>query len=319
VGRIASAGVPKAPRGASVRRSTDWATANESNAVVSSFDIEEYDTDGLFDPAAPDRFTVPAALAGRRARIGGMVIWPGSMLGSYRELKIFRNGDDANPIAVNQIADESSIGTNIGQETESRPIELAAGDFFQLCARQNSGGALSVLAAPSYSLTFWIQIEGTGGDGPAGPTGATGATGPAGDERAASALVGTGGDLSVPAGGAFADVGVNGLERSITLDSPRRLMIGVIATAYCAGATGSVFLDVTIDGVRQGADGGLAVYNQHATASEAVPMNFVYVTPTEQSAGVHTVRLQAKALNTTATIEGGTGGGAAYSLWVSEV
>lgn len=138
-------------KGASVSRTTNY-TSQADNDVV-SFDTEEYDTSGIWAAGSPSRLTIPAALNGYYAQFNAMAIWEGSTGGTYRELKIFKNGDTSNPWAVSQVAPANG---NIGVHLVSRWIPVATGDYFELCLR--SGSDQTALAATYYSIYFAVAL-----------------------------------------------------------------------------------------------------------------------------------------------------------------
>lgn len=148
-------------RGVSVQRTSNQSTPfdyydtgnpNYVNNGVLSFDTEEYDDDGTWAIGSPTKFIIPAAYNGKRGVFYGMGIWLNDV--TYAELKIFKNGDLANPIAV---AQDTSNSSNTGVCLVSRPYVLATGDYFELCAK--SGDAATCLYAEDYSMTFALEVR----------------------------------------------------------------------------------------------------------------------------------------------------------------
>ena len=138
-------------RGTSVKRTSNW-TTGATNVVV-PFDTEVYDDDALWVIGDPTKFgPVPSGYNGKRAVFYATAIWLNDT--TYAELKIFRNGNTTEPIAVKQ---DASAPGNTGVELTSRPIVLATGDYFELCAR--SGDAATALYAEDYSITFSIEVR----------------------------------------------------------------------------------------------------------------------------------------------------------------
>lgn len=139
-------------RGTSVKRTSNWATAADNDVIP--FDTEEYDDDDLWDAGDDTKLgPMPAAYDGKRAVLYATAIFSDDT--TYGELKIFRNGDTSEPVAVVQMA---SNAFNTGVELTSRPIVLATGDYFELCAR--TGDAATALYAEDYSITFSIEVRG---------------------------------------------------------------------------------------------------------------------------------------------------------------
>jgi hypothetical protein len=82
----------------------------------------------------------------------------------------------------------------------------------------------------------------------------------------------------------------------------RRVALDFSASWYVNNATGTAGLDFVIDGTRPGGTtAGMTTYNQHATASEAVPVHIHYLTDV-LSAGSHTFKVQAKVFNAAHTV-----------------
>lgn len=139
-------------RGTSVKRTSNWATAADNDTVP--FDTVEYDDDDLWDIGDPTKIgPVPADYNGKRAVIYATCIWSDDT--TYGELKVFRNGDTSEPVAVVQMR---SNDYNTGVELTSRPLVLATGDYFELCAR--TGDAATALYAENYSITFSLEVRG---------------------------------------------------------------------------------------------------------------------------------------------------------------
>lgn len=140
----------------SVKRTTNLTTDNNNNAVT--FDsVEHDDTSGAaWTLADPTKLVVPAAWNGLRVVFHGEGIWDttADSNANYRELKIFKNGDTSNPIAV---AQHSPAQHNTGIQVSSRPIPVATGDAFTLCAKTNASETL--LAADNYSVRFSMTLQ----------------------------------------------------------------------------------------------------------------------------------------------------------------
>jgi hypothetical protein len=126
-----------------------------------TWDVAVYDNGGFYDPALPDRLTVPANGV---YVIDGGVRWATNPLGT-RFAGLCINGADAGctvdtNVAVSQYAtnDDPGIGTaRLTQQTVSTQVKLNAGDVVQLIVVQNSGTPLNVdqFAATSLSMA-WV-------------------------------------------------------------------------------------------------------------------------------------------------------------------
>lgn len=149
-------------RGTSVKRTTNVSTPFDyydsgetgfANNGVVEFHSAEYDDDVIWDIGDPTKLgPVPSAYNGKRAIFHGEAIWNATAVG-YREIKIFRNSNLQEPIAVNQVAQATG---NVGVQCDSRPIVLATGDYFELCLRSENSS--TALAAEDYSITFSIAV-----------------------------------------------------------------------------------------------------------------------------------------------------------------
>lgn len=139
-----------------IKRTTNLSTGANNNTVA--FDTAVKDDDDLWDVSEPSKIGrgsgMPVGYNAKTAVFHAECIWTGGTGNSYRELKVFKNGNTTEPISVAQDAPNSS---NTGVQLTSHPIVLATGDYFELCAR--SGGAETALAAESYSITFSMEAR----------------------------------------------------------------------------------------------------------------------------------------------------------------
>ena len=132
---------------------TTPAAGSATNNGVLEFDTAEYDDDNIWDAGDPTMLgPMPADYDGKRAVFYGTAIFSGDT--TYGELKIFRNANLDEPVAVVQI---TSNMANTGVELTSRPIVLVTGDYFELCAK--SGDAATALYAENYSMTFAVEVR----------------------------------------------------------------------------------------------------------------------------------------------------------------
>jgi hypothetical protein len=108
---------------------------------------------------------------------------------------------------------------------------------------------------------------------------------------------------------------------SITLTTgARRCLIGFVGHGYVNNATGTMCLDIDIDGTRvSGATDGAMLVSQHATASETMNLSFTWLTATALSAASHTFKVQFKVLSGshTGTINASSTSPAYF--WVAEI
>lgn len=111
--------------------------AISSNAYTDvSFDVEVYDTDGMFDPADPTKLTIKTA---GTYLLTGAVRWAPNATG-VRTIGIVPNDNGIAWFAADTRVASASEATRHGVSTVTR---LAAGDYVELTAYQTSGGALN--------------------------------------------------------------------------------------------------------------------------------------------------------------------------------
>ena len=151
-----------------------------------------------------------------------------------------------------------------------------------------------------------------------GPLGAGG--GGASDLQSAR-YVRTSGDYTMTGAGTNTFANVDGTNLSLTITTgAHRVLIGFVGSGTVDNAAGIIFMDVTVDGTRQGGDAGLIWFNQHATGSERFNLSFTYLTDTLTAAS-HTFNLQWRQTTTThtASLMGNGTGGAHLEFYVVEM
>lgn len=142
-----------AMRNTSVRRTTDYTSQNDNDFVA--FDTEILDDDGLWVIGDPTKIgPIPASREGYRGQLHTRAIWAGGTGGTYRECKIFRNGDTTAPIGVTQIPPANG---NTSIEAFTDWIELHEDDYFTVAYKTATDQ--SVLAADDYSMNFEIAYH----------------------------------------------------------------------------------------------------------------------------------------------------------------
>lgn len=122
-----------------------------STTVALTFNSERFDIGGCHSISSnTSRLTVPTAQDGSFL-IGGGVSFAANASG-LRQLLIRLNGSTV-------IAQSALNNNGAGSGTEF-PIttfyQLAAGDYVELCAFQNSGGALNSQVGANYAPEFWM-------------------------------------------------------------------------------------------------------------------------------------------------------------------
>ena len=144
-------------------RSAAQSITNNIDTAI-SFNAELYDYGGTVQPihdnaVNPTRFTVPNGVT--RIRIKAGIMWQVNGTGQ-RRIRILRNGSSSNPLEVGWntaspmeiIQDAAGGGFETGQQIETPALAVGAGDYFELYAFQNSGGALNALEE-----TTWMEVE----------------------------------------------------------------------------------------------------------------------------------------------------------------
>lgn len=134
-----------------------WNSANISHTTSGTlqaltFDTETYDVGGMHSTSVnTSRITVPTDGAGTYD-IGGSIQWATNATG-YREIAIRVNGTTI--ISYSRVPNSGGVdGSRVAIHTQYR---LAVGDFVELLANQNSGGALNVVAGSLHSPVFYAK------------------------------------------------------------------------------------------------------------------------------------------------------------------
>jgi len=126
-----------------------------NTATALTFDTETLDDGGMHSTSVnTSRITVPSDGAGWYS-IGGTARFAANATG-YREIKVMLNG--ATDLAIMRVP--NSGGTDDCRVTIHTEYTLAVGDYVELYATQNSGGALNVTAAGIYSPMFFAKWQG---------------------------------------------------------------------------------------------------------------------------------------------------------------
>lgn len=141
-------------QGARVYHSANQSLSSGS-ATPLSFDSERFDTDAYHDTSTNNsRITIPANMGGKYL-ITGHVAFAADATG-YREINVFLNG--TTDIANHRTSALSGVSTIMSVATV---YSLAATDYVELRAFQNSGGALNASAIGNLSPEFtatWLGV-----------------------------------------------------------------------------------------------------------------------------------------------------------------
>jgi hypothetical protein len=137
--------------GARVYNSVNISLVTSGAAQALTFDSERYDDANFHSTSVnTSRLTIPAT---GRYQIGANVRFANNVTG-WRQLLLQVNG-------VTLIGD-IVVGANAGGAVTSLVLPgvdwaFTAGDYIEILATQTSGGALNVVAFPSFSPEFWIH------------------------------------------------------------------------------------------------------------------------------------------------------------------
>jgi hypothetical protein len=195
-----------AVKAARVFHSTTQSLADNTETAL-TFDSESYDTDTIHDGGGAHPERLIATTAGKYIIEGAAEIEASAV--GIRQLRVRLNGTTI-------IGQESQLTASAG--TVSRlainvPYDLAANDYVELLALQNSTGALNAsggLGATWFGMTRQADTGASGAQGAAGGAGAQGAAGAAGAQGSAGAAGAQGSAGSAGAQGAVGAQGAAG-------------------------------------------------------------------------------------------------------------
>jgi hypothetical protein len=126
---------------------------NSASATKLNFDSEDFDVGVMHDAVTNNtRVTIPASNGGVYLVIGGTAFAPNAT--GYRQLDIFKNNTT---ILASITVPTNTAGSPSGVFQVSCLVSLAATDFLELLATQNTGGALNVGSA-TRSLASFLQV-----------------------------------------------------------------------------------------------------------------------------------------------------------------
>jgi hypothetical protein len=131
---------------------SDSTLSNNTSTAV-TYDTELFDTDGFHSTTTnKDRITIPAGLGGYYLVIYGAQ-WNGSTTG-YRQTTILKN--NTSNVLIHDYPGFTTGNNYIGKSTI---VSLAAGDYINVSAYQNSGGSLA-LGGGAVATFFSVQYLG---------------------------------------------------------------------------------------------------------------------------------------------------------------
>jgi hypothetical protein len=138
--------------GCSVYKSGTQSLANDTVVVV-TWDSEYYDTDAIHSTASnTSRFTVPTGLGGKWQIICSLS-FAAATAGSYRSLRLRKNGTDIN------FFDGAPAGsTSQTSISYSNILDLVATDYIEVTADQNSGGTINLSGGTGRSFLNFTKV-----------------------------------------------------------------------------------------------------------------------------------------------------------------
>jgi hypothetical protein len=120
-----------------------------------AFNSESYDTDGFHDNSTNNsRITVPSGLDGKYRLLGSFEFATGGAAGT-RRVRLLKNGTDVVGPPILMPYTTTGIVLQVAAE-----LALAATDYVELQAFQDSGGAVNVVQASDYSPRLCAQFLG---------------------------------------------------------------------------------------------------------------------------------------------------------------
>ena len=141
---------------ARVRRTSSYTSQNDNDFVTWEEEVD--DTWGFWSAGDPTKLIIPSGYDGWITQARITAIWEGDTGSSYRELKIFLNGDITEPWGVVQVS-PNSVNLAIQCETDWLP-GLVAGDYFTF-ALKSLGDELAQAFA-NYSIYASIAMVRSG-------------------------------------------------------------------------------------------------------------------------------------------------------------
>ena len=158
--RLTAGTVTTQLRGASVTRNTAG-SALYPNGIDTPvpWQLTDYDTDSLWSAGTPDRLTIPAGLNGRYVVAYALCRFSLNFVGTrdYFYIGWYNSGGTLiRGFAGNQL----NLATNVTLPTNSAPLLVSTGDYFQIRVNQSSGSAIQhdTLQVPNNYLA--IQVVG---------------------------------------------------------------------------------------------------------------------------------------------------------------
>lgn len=132
-------------------RGTVQAVAHNTLTVI-SFSAATFDSAAFWTSAAPTRLTVPAGLGG--LYLCGLAVTFANVTGGARRAAAIRRNGGTVIAAAEQVPPVSTAG--YPQVATTTIYRLAAGDFLDSYAFQDSGGAIDLTANADYAPVLWL-------------------------------------------------------------------------------------------------------------------------------------------------------------------
>lgn len=129
------------------------AVAGAASTTV-SFDTEQYDDNGYYNPAAPTKLTVPAGVS--RVRVGGCAQFDQVDSGLNVRTSIMKNGQLVYPGCVFQTSADPGSSQEPRANVASGQIPVQQGDYFEMSV-QIGGETTGYNVLGSHRTSLWIE------------------------------------------------------------------------------------------------------------------------------------------------------------------
>lgn len=141
--------------GALVVRTSSQSIPNNTMTAI-SWSTEEYDDDGYWTSGSAARLTVPSGVTA--VRLAATVDFAANATSTERLLEVRKNATAfPRPAGLGETRAVSINGSVTTLQVVTARLVVTAGDYFELYARQQSGGALNI--ANTADSRCWLSIE----------------------------------------------------------------------------------------------------------------------------------------------------------------
>jgi len=140
--------------GNAVLYSTGTTSVPDTTNTIIVFNSALYAYTGTWTVGDPTKLVIPAGF--NRARLKATLTWDAGTKAGYRSITLLKNGNATNVgIRVYDTVDGTVLDNPVNH-ISSPPLQVTAGDYFELQAYQNSGGAIASQPLSTYT---WFSLE----------------------------------------------------------------------------------------------------------------------------------------------------------------